>query len=138
VYFDPAKHGTRTPEVLASARSALEAGKTVAGDSTLMPAEITGSATDVARSFGEEFERSLRGLPVGSWQGPVRSGFGLRLVRIEDRQDGRPARLPEVRAAVERDLTHARAQAASEAYYEQLRSKYVVRVEDGGASTPPG
>jgi parvulin-like peptidyl-prolyl isomerase len=103
----------------------------------MLPAELDGNATDVARSFGEEFELELRMLPVGSWQGPVRSGFGLHLVRIDERRDGRPAELSEVRAEVARDLTHARAQAASETYYERLRSKYVVRIEDG-ATTPAG
>jgi hypothetical protein len=137
VYFDPARHHDKTSETLAAARGALEAGKDVAGDSTMLPAELDGNATDVARSFGEEFERELRKLPVGSWQGPVRSGFGLHLVRIDERRDGRPAELSEVRAEVERDLTHARAQAASDAYYERLRSKYVVRIEDG-APTPAG
>jgi hypothetical protein len=138
VFFDPAKHGEKLPETLAAAQGALEAGREVAGDSTMLPAELEGNATDVARGFGEEFEQALRKLPVGSWQGPVRSGFGLHLVRIDEREDGRPARLSEVRAEVERDLAHARAQAAGEAYYERLRSKYVVRIEDGSDTKPAG
>jgi hypothetical protein len=138
VYFDPARHGTGTADAVAAARRALEGGEDVAGDSTMLPAEIVGEASEVARGFGDEFERSLRELPVGSWQGPVRSAFGLHLVRIREREQGRPALLSEVRADVERDLVNARAKAAGDAYYERLRAKYVVRIEDASPASPPG
>jgi hypothetical protein len=138
VYFDPARHGDGTANTLEAARSALEAGENIAGDSTMLPAEIVGGASEVARSFGDEFERNLRQLPVGSWQGPVRSPFGLHLVRIRERDEGRPALLSEVRTDVARDLSNARAKAAGDAYYERLRAKYVVRIEDGSSASPPG
>ncbi len=104
----------------------------------MLPERIDGSATDVARAFGAEFESALRTVPVGSWQGPVESGFGLHLVRLEKREDGRVARLADVREAVERDVLHAKAQAANDAYYESLRSKYAVRVEDVQQPAPGG
>jgi hypothetical protein len=128
-YFDPAKHGEGLEAAIASARRALAGGAAAAGDATMLPARLEGDAADVARQFGDEFEQSLRALPVGSWEGPVRSGFGLHLVRIERRDDGRPATLADVRADIARDLMDARAQAAKDAHFEQLRSKYVVRIE---------
>jgi hypothetical protein len=129
VFFDAAKRGDGTDAAVAAARRALTAGRTVDGDATMLPATLSGSASDVARNFGTDFEAALRMLPTGSWQGPVRSGFGLHLVLVERRTDGRLARLDEVRDAVARDLGHARAQAADEAYYRRLRDKYVVRIE---------
>ena len=110
----------------------------MSGDSTLLPGRLDGSAADVARAFGAEFESALRAVPVGSWQGPVESGFGLHLVRLENRADGRVAKLAEVRDTVERDLLHSKAQAANDAYYESLRSKYAVRVEDEPQPAPGG
>jgi len=138
VYFDPAKHADRTEAVVTDAMASLTRGGEVEGDPTMLPGWLAGDATDVSRQFGEEFEGSLRTLPVGSWQGPVRSGFGLHLVRIEERVDGKPAVLSDVRGEVERDFAHARTQAASEAWFERLRAKYVVRVEADAAPSPAG
>lgn len=136
VFFDPSKHGGNGEAAAEAAKRALAANREVAGDATMLPPTLTGSASDVERNFGSEFEATLRTLSVGSWQGPVRSGFGLHLVLLERRTDGRLARLEEVREAVARDLGHARAQAADEAYYRRLREKYVVRVEN--AEPPAG
>jgi hypothetical protein len=138
IYFDPARRGETTGSDVAAALRALEGGRAVTGDSTMLPARLDGSATEVARAFGTEFESALRTVPVGSWQGPVESGFGLHLVRLEKREDGRVAQLADVRGAVERDLLHAKAQAANDAYYENLRSKYAVRVEDELQPAPGG
>jgi hypothetical protein len=33
---------------------------------------------------------------------------------------------------------NARAKAAGDAYYERLRAKYVVRIEDASPASPPG
>jgi hypothetical protein len=138
VYFDPARRGEKAESEIAAGLRALEGGRAVTGDSTMLPERIDGNATDVARAFGAEFESVLRTVPVGSWQGPVESGFGLHLVRVEKREDGRVARLADVREAVERDVLHAKAQAANDAYYESLRSKYAVRVEDVQQPAPGG
>lgn len=138
VYFDPARRGEKAGSDIAAALRALEGGRAVTGDSTMLPDRLDGSATDVARAFGEEFESALRTVPVGSWQGPVESGFGLHVIRLEKREDGRLAKLADVRDAVERDLLHAKAQAANDAYYESLRSKYAVRVEDEPRPAPGG
>jgi len=138
VYFDPARHGDKTESDIAAALRALAGGRTVAGDSTLLPERLDGNATEVARAFGAEFESALRTVPVGSWQGPVPSGFGLHVVRLEKREDGRVAALADVRDTVERDLLHAKAQAANDAYYESLRAKYAVRVENESQPAPEG
>ena len=138
VYFDPARRGEKAESDVATALRALAGGRAVTGDSTMLPERLDGSATEVARTFGDEFESALRTIPVGSWQGPVESGFGLHLVRLEKREDGRVARLADVRDTVERDLLHAKAQAANDAYYESLRSKYAVRVEDEPQPAPGG
>src|SRR5688572_29637010 len=76
-YFDPARRGEKIESDIAAALRALAGGQTVTGDSTMLPDRLDGSAADVARAFGAEFETALRDLRVGSWQGPVESGFGL-------------------------------------------------------------
>lgn len=135
VYFDPARHGDNLESSIAAARGVLGRGKPFSGDRTMLPSTLSATpAFEVARTFGDEFENALRTLPVGAWQGPVRSGFGLHLVELESRDDGRKAALDEVRAAVERDLMNSRTRDASEAFYRKLRANYKVRIEAAGAA----
>ena len=141
VYFDPARHGEQLEADIAAARRTLELGRSAAGDSTMLPESLQAArAFEVARSFGSDFADALETLPIGSWQGPVRSGFGLHLVELTAREGGREATLEEVRAEVERDLLNARTQEASNAFYKRLRSNYTVRIDGTGEkiADPPG
>lgn len=135
--FDPARHGAGLDAAIAEARRALAAGDDAVGDPTMLPEALEGRAADVERAFGAEFEQALRTLPVGGWQGPVRSTFGLHLVEIASRTDGRAATLAEARPEIARDLLQARSEAAQEAYYRGLRDKYVVRIEDRAQAAAP-
>jgi hypothetical protein len=133
-YFDPARHGEQVDSVIAAAKRALAAGKS-AGDPTMLPPEIAGGAAEIERAFGPGFAQALRGVPVGGWQGPLRSTFGLHLVELTARTEERDAALADVRPEVARDLMQARSDAAQEALYENLRAKYAVRIE---AEAPAG
>jgi hypothetical protein len=134
-YFDPARHGGGVAGAETAAKRALAAGRTTAGDPTMLPAKLEGRAADVERQFGADFEQALRTLPVGGWQGPVRSAFGLHVVELTARTDARAATLAEVRPEVARDLMEARAESAQEALYQDLRAKYSVQIE---AEAPTG
>src|SRR4029453_14089432 len=106
---------------VAAVRRALAAGKTPDGDPTLLPPLLDkAEASEVKRLFGKEFADALKALPVGAWQGPLRSGFGVHLVKLNAREAGRRATLDEVRAEVERDLLHARTAQTNAAHYEKL------------------
>lgn len=74
------------------------------GDSFLLPFEFKASAAaEIAVMFGEEFAAAFTALPVGAWQGPIRSGYGLHLVLVRERLPGRVPALGEVREAVRRE-----------------------------------
>lgn len=134
VMFDPVRHGNNTDAVIAKALKSLNSGAdpTTVGDSTLLPADSTGAAADrLATDFGEEFAAGLADLPVGSWQGPVRSGFGLHLVRIKERTPGTPLSLQEARTAVTRDFENEKRVKASEDFYQKARQNYAITIEAG-------
>jgi len=136
VYFDPSRHGERLEADVAEALQRLREGKPVAGDATLLPQSLEDAQRlEVERNFGADFATSIESLPVGGWQGPLRSEFGLHHVEVTARVPGRKASLEEARAAVERDLLHARTKEAGDAYYERLRADYSVRIESAGAGT---
>lgn len=86
--------------------------------------------TEVERTLGQPFLQSLREMPTGSWQGPITSGFGWHLVRIDERIDGKPLSLNAVRKQVVRDWTSQQRQLANKAVYERLRKNYKVTVPD--------
>ena len=58
---------------------------------------------EIGHQFGDEFAQGLLALKPGTWAGPIRSGFGLHLVHVSERRDGRLPELDEVREAVKRD-----------------------------------
>jgi len=135
VFFDPARRGARLAADVDAALRGLEnelgADPTAFGDATLLPAELRDvTRTDVAAQFGEELAAVLADTPLGRWFGPVSSGYGAHLVRVELREPPRAATLVEVRDAVERDVQYERSEAASDALYERLRTRYTVRIEE--------
>jgi hypothetical protein len=92
------------------------------------------SRTDVSRTFGGEFAAALFEQPAGRWVGPLASGYGVHLVRVEAMTRGGLAPLEEVRPLVEREWANARRKALGEAFYDKLRAKYrlTVRMPGGG------
>lgn len=139
VFFNPARHGDTLAAEIAAARRALESGKAIEGDTTLLPDAMNGArATEVARVFGNEFVEGLATTAIGGWHGPMRSAFGAHLVELTERRDGGRATLHDVRAQVERDLLHARTEDAKAAVYERLRANYRVRIDDPSVASSPG
>ena len=100
------------------------------GDSRLLDTRsVQVTEADLARLFGPEFASALRNLPVGEWEGPLSSGYGAHLVRIEERTTGRAVELSEVREAVARDWSARRRQELLDAQYEALLSRYQIRIQ---------
>jgi hypothetical protein len=128
VLFDPARRGE---SLRAQVERALASGAPESlGDSTLLPARLErASAREVAASFGPEFADALAALPLGRWAGPVTSSYGVHLVRVTAREEGRAPALAEVRDRVARDFASARAREAKEALYQKLLARYRVTVE---------
>jgi parvulin-like peptidyl-prolyl isomerase len=132
VLFDPDKHGANLQADLSAALQRLQAGiaPDQVGDRTQLPATVALTPADlVAREFGEPFAAALPGLPVGSWAGPVPSGFGWHLVRLHSLTPARAATLADVRKAVERDWENDRRMQGKQAFYDQLADKYEVIIE---------
>ena len=89
--------------------------------------------SQVARSFGRQFADAIVGFDPG-WQGPVASGYGLHLVYIERRVDGRIPNWTEVRDRLVMDFNRTRTDRSKDALYEGLLSKYDVEI--AGESVP--
>ena len=84
----------------------------------------------VNREFGSRFSESLFALEPGGWEGPVYSGFGLHLVRIDAVVPGRAPALAEVRDEVLRDHQVASRERARDEIYAALAREYDITIDE--------
>ncbi len=132
VFIDPQRHKGDLDDVLGAIQAALNGGdaENVQGDSTLLLNNMTSASShEIARVFGTDFVDKLGTMTVGLWEGPIRSGYGLHFVKIDEHTPVRRPTLKQVRSAVERDVLSDRSQQISEAFYMSLRERYTVRIE---------
>jgi peptidyl-prolyl cis-trans isomerase C len=88
------------------------------------------TALDLEKLFGTDFTAEVLSLAEGKWSGPVRSGYGLHVVKLFDRKPGRIPDLAEVRGKVETDLRYEAIRAAQEQGYQEIAGKYRVAISD--------
>ena len=135
VYLNPQQRGTNlrqdTSHLLARLRrSGSQTDISALGDSRMLENEFKGIATaEVVKQFGEPFAATLGEMPVGQWQGPIESGFGVHLVLMAERTDGSMPALEDVHAAVRREWSNARRLEANEKFYRTLLQRYTVTIE---------
>lgn len=86
------------------------------------------SVFEIDRIFGKSFREKLFQQTTGIWVGPIESGFGLHLVRIDDKVDSKKALLEDVRASVLRDWTYDERKKINDAFIEGLQRQYEIVV----------
>lgn len=118
-------------ELLARLREAgAEADSAVLGDRLLLPAEFhLEPRSRLAAQLGEAFADALASVPVGVWSGPLRSAYGVHLVRVAERVGGKLPLLSEVRDAVRRDVLAARRARLQREFLQSLLARYRVSVQ---------
>jgi hypothetical protein len=143
IFLNPRRAGAAGPDAVQRLLATLNGpgGDRVAqeaGDPFLLPFDFDAVATaDVARLFGDAFAAALATLEPGRWQGPIASGYGAHLVLVRQRIPGSVPALEEVRNAVRREWQSKARRDANEAFYQKLRGRYRVVLEDAGG-TPGG
>jgi hypothetical protein len=135
VYLDPNKRGEHLArdanELLNQLRQrGRDADLSSLGDAFLLECRFQATPDmEIAKQFGEKFAAKLSDVPVGQWFGPVESGYGMHLVFVEERTQGRLPELVEVRDAVSRDWTNERRLELNEKFFQGLLKHYEVVVE---------
>jgi uncharacterized coiled-coil protein SlyX len=135
VYLSPERRGARLEsdahELLAQlSKSGPDVEIDKLGDTLMLPQEL-GRTTqaEVARTFGDGFAEAILKVEPGRWVGPVRSGYGLHLVLVREREAARNPTLAEVRPQVEREFTADRQRRELDALYARLLQRYQVMIE---------
>lgn len=140
VYLSPQVHGAALEQRAASTLAQLQALGVVAnveafGDATQLPAELeTTALSDIDSRFGTGFAAALDALPAGSWAGPVRSGYGLHLVWIDEKLAGELPEFEVVQPLVEREIMRVRRETQIDAIYAGLLEKYRVELKSDPAA----
>jgi hypothetical protein len=135
VYLNPERHGDRlrrdAEQLLAQLQQAGDkADVSELGDSFLLEHKFRSlPASEIVKQFGDKFAAKLGELSPGQWHGPVESGYGVHLVWISERTEGRVPALAEVRDAVRREWANARRLEANEKFYQELLKRYTVTIE---------
>ena len=87
----------------------------------------------VARNFGSRFAEDIFELAPGSWEGPVQSGYGIHLVRVERREVAYLPPFEDVRPRVRDEFISNKRREVDELFYDRLRESYEIVIE---APTP--
>jgi parvulin-like peptidyl-prolyl isomerase len=129
VFFSADRTDVSPPVAASDALRALIAGQRVTGDPSMLPlsyADVT--IETLERDYGEAFAKAVAAAPVAQWVGPVESGFGLHLIRVESRQGSKVPPLAEVRDEVRIAWIEERREVALSEQLAELRRSYRIEV----------
>lgn len=94
--------------------------------------------SEVGWQFDPLFAEAVAGLPVGEWSGPVESSYGVHLVLVTQRQEGRPLELDEIREDVRRDWVDDFQRRKLNGRIDEVLQQYEVSVDPlPSADAPP-
>ena len=132
IFFSPSRRGA---QLQADAEAALlivregGADSVVSDDLLLEDRYERTEFAAVRRAFGEGFASAVADLPPDTiWRGPVRSDYGLHLVRVIELNESYQPGLDEIMAEVKTALMVQRRVDANEAEYRELRDRYEIVV----------
>jgi hypothetical protein len=133
VFLDPERHVEDLDRTVVRILKALQsdsADPREVGDRTLLEHQFLDlPRREVAGIFGDSFAEKLNTSPIQQWTGPMASAYGIHLVFIEDRIDGREPTLDDVRSVVRRDWEQKRRAELAENFYQGLLLKYNVAID---------
>jgi hypothetical protein len=140
VFLDPARRGAALAADAAALHERLAAGSVAPGDVIglgdpfLLGHDLPGQTRGrLAARFGDGFAAAAFDLAPGTWSAPVRSSYGLHLIRVEERVAGAAMSYAAARPALHAEVLADRRRAALGAVREQVQRRYAVEV----AATPP-
>lgn len=131
--FDQIYLGPDTLESRADANgklAQLRAGRTALGMPAPLPDRLNdAAASEISGKFGDQFTLALSNIPTGKWHGPITSGLGLHLVRVNSRSAPSKPSLATIRQRVENDWRAAAVAKARNENYARILEGYDVVIE---------
>jgi hypothetical protein len=132
IYLNPDKHADTLEQDVQELLAELDANSNPGqyGDSFLLPVvfELT-PVRQLTQMFGGEFGQNVYAQETGTWSGPITSGYGVHLVFVEEKEEGRLPPLEEIRPVVEREWFAQKRSEAKRQFFEKLRERYEIIIE---------
>jgi len=132
LFFSPSRRGAQLEADVEAALLKLREGgaDSIVSDDPLLEGRYERTEIPaIRRVFGENFASTIAALqPENIWLGPIRSDYGLHLVRVTELNASYQPDLDEVRAEVTTALMAQRRMEANEAEYRELRDRYEIVV----------
>lgn len=98
---------------------------------TLLPIRVPVSARQaIDGTFGTGFFDRLADMEIGQWVGPITSGYGQHVVRINRREPGLQPPFEIIRYRIELDWRTQKAEELRGQRFEALRNQYLVERPD--------
>jgi len=137
IYFSATKRGEHIYADLEKALADVRASKDTdiiageSGDPFMLQHDFTlETPFEIVRLFGQDFAERLFQFQADSWQGPVESGYGLHLVRVNEKVAAKRPDLASVIDKVRNDLMFEQRQKINKEIYERFRQRYEIVIED--------
>lgn len=136
VYLNPEQHADPEGEaqrLLELLQNGADPGSL--GDVSMLISGLSAATPDeIARQFGVDFAAALEALEPGGWVGPVRSPFGVHMVRVSQHQPARQPGLAEIRDAVLAEWRDRSRRESREQAYQRLRERYDIVMQQAPAA----
>jgi hypothetical protein len=132
VFVAADRHGADAERMASTLRERLLAGAEPQrlGDPFLHGQQIAQrTERELAGIFGAPFATAVQRVAVGEWVGPLRSAYGLHLVRVDGRTEGRTPPLNEIRETLAQDWREERRADANRVAIERVRQGYEIVFE---------
>ena len=130
VFFSPERRDDANKDAIKQLTSIHDGNWRELGDSFMLRRTYTqATSTEIRRDFGSRFMTSLSSLPVGTWRGPIVSGYGQHLVKLTQRNPARESSFDEAIERVQNDFNLERRNEANETELNAMRKNYRVEIE---------
>ncbi len=143
IYFNPAKHDETMKEEakallakLSKENNGIDTQST--GDGFLHGTTFSEMKVfEINRLFGKDFAQKLFEQPIGKWVGPLVSGYGLHLIRIDSRTPSKTATLEIAKQSILEDWTADERKKVNDAFISNLRKQYDVVIAKPSSTLLP-
>ena len=88
------------------------------------------SIKEVSKTFGIAFSEGINNLTTGEWHGPLQSGLGLHLVKVDKVTEMPLPQASEIKDRVLADYKQEQFKKLNESFYEDLKSRYEITIAD--------
>ncbi len=137
IYFSPDRRDdaavTDATETLRElqANGAREGSERGLGDPFLLPSDYEEQTReDISSLFGDDFANAVDGLASNRWHGPIRSAYGVHLVRLREHRPAVEPEFAKIRDRVLEDYRAERRRDVNRKQYENLRGRYEVGIAE--------